>query len=436
MVDVKTQNTDLAKTSSDFYLERDENNESRWRIGERIRERRSRRKDLTCLASVELPVRVSNFEHNLHRALNSGLRRAEAEREEQTAPKRRLSSAVVKVDGEEAKVAAAAAQVEDLRVQDSVAEIGASFVAENKRERIGSGQINGGIRRDGNVRLRKMDYDAIPTETVPRVLPKDDPNLVKRNRRMLGQLLGTLEKFREEDKQLSSTEAFMRRSDSLKRAEQKAREESERLRQQEREQISEKRRRDLTLRARVAAKAEEKKLELLFLFWAEHHKKLSNFLRTKAEPPIYYMPVKPLVQDAALQEQQNEQAFEEWKSLRRKELSKYQKQVEENYISNVDKEIERWQNARNARRSNNLVNLQASMDEDLDTHRLEHGPKTRMRNIRGGNDHDDEDVEDINTVEDELMDEVLEPHDRPEHPDPTKMPETGNGASSGPASIE
>lgn len=35
-----------------------------------------------------------------------------------------------------------------------------------------------------------------PPEPLPRVFPKDeDPSLVKRNRRMLGQLLGTLEVF-------------------------------------------------------------------------------------------------------------------------------------------------------------------------------------------------------------------------------------------------
>ena len=34
-----------------------------------------------------------------------------------------------------------------------------------------------------------------------------------------------------------------------------------------------------TLRARVAAKTEEKRLELLFLRWSEHHKRLSNFIR-------------------------------------------------------------------------------------------------------------------------------------------------------------
>jgi pinin len=96
---------------------------------------------------------------------------------------------------------------------------------------------------------------------------------------MLGNLLGTLEKFRKEDKQRSGTDAYARRTAALQRAEEKAREESERLRLQERENLTEKRRRDLTLRARVAAKAEQKKLELLFLQWSEHQKKLSNFIR-------------------------------------------------------------------------------------------------------------------------------------------------------------
>jgi len=50
------------------------------------------------------------------------------------------------------------------------------------------------------------------------------------------------------------SEAFMQRSDSLKRAEQEAQEESECLRQQEREQLAEKRKNDLTLRANLAAK--------------------------------------------------------------------------------------------------------------------------------------------------------------------------------------
>ncbi|KAJ9158870.1 hypothetical protein P3X46_024414 [Hevea brasiliensis] len=245
---------------------------------------------------------------------------------------------------------------------------------------------------------------------------------------MLGQLLGTLEKFRKEDMKLSGTEAFKQRSNALQRAEQRAREESEKLRQQEREQIAEKRRRDLSLRARVAAKTEEKKLELLFLRWSEHHKKLCNFIRTKAEPPIYYLPNKPLEEDATLLEQRKEQTFSEWKATRREELSEYQKQIAEQYLSNVEKELERWQNARKARRPNNDANLQETMDKELDTHRLEHGPKTRK--IPGGsNNEDEDDVEDINVGEDDMMDDVLVVDDNGRRDDEAAKPEAGSASA-------
>ncbi|KAL6545769.1 hypothetical protein OROGR_009643 [Orobanche gracilis] len=231
-------------------------------------------------------------------------------------------------------------------------------------------------------------------------------------------------RFRKEDMQLSGTEAYMRRSDSLKRAEQRAHEESEKLRQQEREHIAEKRKRDLTLRARIAAKAEEKKLELLFLRWSEHHKRLGNFIRTKAEPPIYYMFSKPLDQEATSTDEQKEQMFQEWKAVRREELSQYQKQVAEHYVSNVDKELERWQNGRKGRLGDNnmIANLQETMDRELETHQLEHGPKTRK--ITGQNNNEDEDdVEDINAGEDDvMMDDVL-------GVDETVKIETGNGIS-------
>nr|GEW73336.1 hypothetical protein [Tanacetum cinerariifolium] len=61
---------------------------------------------------------------------------------------------------------------------------------------------------------------------------------------------------------------------------QRVREESERLRLHEREQIRQNRKRDLILSARVAAKVEGKKLELQFLWWSKHHNKLGTFLRS------------------------------------------------------------------------------------------------------------------------------------------------------------
>ncbi|XP_057803886.1 uncharacterized protein LOC131019369 [Salvia miltiorrhiza] len=344
--------------------------------------------------------------------------------DDQPPAKRRLSSAVVKVeDGEITEGGPeAATDVEEKEVAFDTREAVNTNGSQGERK-----PSNNWSQRDGNQRSAKMDFEIPPAEHVPRVLPKDeDPTVVSRNKRMLGQLLGTLERFRKEDVQLSGTEAYMRRSDSLKRAEQRAREESEKLRLQEREQIAEKRKRDLTLRARIAAKAEEKNMELLFLRWSEHHKKLGNFIRTKAEPPIYYSFAKPLDEDASSAEQQKEKMFQEWKYARREELSQYQKQILEQYVANVDKELERWQNGRKGRRPNNaMANLQETMDKELETHQLEHGPKTRKIPDQSNNE-DEDDVEDINVAEDDMMDDVLGVDDNGRRVDETEKPETGN----------
>ncbi|KAG9451138.1 hypothetical protein H6P81_011103 [Aristolochia fimbriata] len=399
----------VEKTAEELRKEIDELQRQQWEITERLRDPRGIRRG---------GLAANGVRGNGPRQRGVVRPADRIDPEDEPAAKRRLSSAVVKVgDG----VVAEAAEEKEAN-EDLAADGGA--IAENVNDRTSFQLQRGGLRRSASQRIRTADAEIPASEHLPRVLPKnEDPSLVKRNRRMLGQLLGTLEKFRQEDRSLSSSDAFMRRSDSLKRAEERAREESERLRLQEREQLAEKRRRDLTLRARVAAKAEEKKLELLFLQWTEHHKKLCNFLRTKAQPSIFYQPVKPLEEDVALSEQQKEQAFQEWKSARREELSEYQKQIGDQYIANVEAELERWRNARNARKSNNLMNLQETMDKELETHRLEHGPKTRK--IPGGTE-DDEDVEDI-AGEDDMMDDVLGVDDSNRRADDPK-PEVGNSS--------
>ncbi|XP_022748561.1 pinin-like [Durio zibethinus] len=405
--------TAVEKTAEELQREIDELHRQQREITERLRDPRGLRRGGFSGAGPR------NFAANGARQ-RGFLRSADrTDVEDQPPAKRRLSSAVVKVeDGEIIDDAEVAKDVSDTAIE------GSGAVNETDRK-LSTLQQSGWPRRDGEQRPVKKDAEAPIAEHVPRILPKDeDPSLINRNKRMLGQLLGTLERFRKEDKQLSGSEAYMRRSNSLQRAEQRAREESEKLRQQEREQIAEKRRRDLTLRARVAAKAEEKKLELLFLQWSEHHKRLSNFIRTKTEPSIYYLPTKPLHEDATIHELQKEQEFLEWKTARREELSEYQKQIGEVCVANVEKELERWQNARKARKPNNDMNLQETMDKELDTHRLEHGPKKRK--IPGGNNEDEEDVEDINVGEDDMMDDVLVVDDYGRKGDETAKAEPGN----------
>ncbi|VFQ76326.1 unnamed protein product [Cuscuta campestris] len=397
----------VEKTEEELKKEIDELNRQRREITERLRDPRG--------------IRRGGFTGSGPRniAANGGRQRgvvrpAEGnDAEDQPMPKRRLLSAVVKVEDGEIVDSNPDAPKEKKK-KESVFEENAGKAAAVQ----GESRPTSWNRRDESTRPFKRVSDIPLPEHAPRVLPKDeDPKLVSRNKRMLGQLLGTLEKFRKEDMQRSGSEAYMRRSDSLKRAEQKAREESERLRQQEREQIVEKQKRDLILRARIAAKAEEKRMELLFLKWSEHKKRLGNFIRTEAQPPIYYMFAKPLDDNAILTEQKKEQIFQEWKAATREELSQYQKKVSEEYLSNVEKEMERWQNWRRGNRrannnnNSNTADLQETMDKELETHRLEHGPKTRKIPGSDSNDYED-DVEDINVAEDDMMmDGMLEVDD-------------------------
>ncbi|XP_048437573.1 pinin-like [Pyrus x bretschneideri] len=407
----------VEKTQEELRKEIDELQRQQREITERLRDPRGLRKGGLVAAGPR------NFAANGAGVRPRGFTRPadRADAEDQRPAKRRLSSAVVKV--EDGEITETAEEAKDVKMNDSAVEA----TADQSDRKLANSQQSGWSRREGNHGVAKKDFEIPAADHVPRVLPKEqDPSLVNRNKRMLGQLLGTLEKFRKEDLQLSGTEAFMRRSDSLQRAEQRAREESERLRLQEREQIAEKRRRDLTLRARVNAKTEEKKLELLFLQWSEHNKRLGNFIRTKAEPPIYYLPKKPLEEDAALAEQRKEKEYLAWKAARREELTEYQKQIGEQYIANVEKELERWQNARKPRKANNdVMNLQETMDKELDTHRLEHGPK--KRNIPdGSNNEDEDDVEDINVAEDYMIDDVLDVDDNNRRGDAIAKPDAGN----------
>ncbi|PKI46004.1 hypothetical protein CRG98_033644 [Punica granatum] len=400
--------TEVEKTEEELRKEIDELHRQQREITERLRDPRGLRRGTFSGAGPRNVAANGARPRGLIRPADR------ADREDQPPSKRRLLSAVVKV--EDGEITEDAETAKDAK---NVASTKEGAVASANDGKVSDLHRGGGFGRDGNRREPKTVLEALPSEHVPRVLPKnEDPSLVNRNKRMLGQLLGTLEKFRKEDMKLSGTEAYMRRNNSLQRAEQKAREESEKLRQQEREQIAEKRKQDLTLRARVAAKAEEKKLELLFLRWSEHQRKLCNFIRlflllvqkTKTKPPIYYLPTKPVEEDAASAEQAREQTFLEWKAARRQELSEYQKQIGEQYIANVEKQLERWQNARKARKGNNnedMLNLQETMDKELDTHRLEHGPKTRKIPGSGSNEDDEDDVEDINAGEDDMMDDVL-----------------------------
>eukprot|EP00250_Pteridium_aquilinum_P011909 c20384_g1_i1 orf=273-1553(-) len=340
------------KSAEELQREIDELYRRKREITERLRDPRGLRKGMTFGANMRNAVpgggRPLGFQRGVMRKPDDPML------EDQPPAKKRISSTVVKVNDEKpdkVDVETPEEQSANNAVEKRDGELPAQTAGQADIE---EGEISGSrpgsrlpfLARRGDYRRGFKEPDHL-VEPAPRVLTKEEnPSLAKRNQRMFGALLGTLQRFAAEDMQLSSSDALMRRSDSLKRAELRAQEESERLRQQEREQLAEKRRRDLSLRARLAAKAEEKQLELLFIQWTEHHSRLSKFLRTGSEPHIYYMPAKPTEEiEKILENQQND--FLEWKNSRREELTKYQKDVTDWHLTNVEAEIDRWMNRRN-----------------------------------------------------------------------------------------
>ncbi|XP_063957417.1 pinin-like [Lytechinus pictus] len=113
-----------------------------------------------------------------------------------------------------------------------------------------------------------------------------DKKSVDRNKRMFGHLLGTLQKFRDESD--SKTDKDKRRKEIEKKLEEKAVEEKKAVAEE----------RKLLMKERKDKQAELNRLEQLVELtqehkdWDVHSGLLSNFIRTRAKPYIFYKPAK------------------------------------------------------------------------------------------------------------------------------------------------
>lgn len=105
-----------------------------------------------------------------------------------------------------------------------------------------------------------------------------------RNRRMFGALLGTLQRFRQEESKLRDRED--KRAVVEKKLEEAAKKEKEEMKKEKQELFSDRRRKQ----------QEIKRIEFKILRvkeqdqWEARHRPLLNFIQTKAKPPIFYLP--------------------------------------------------------------------------------------------------------------------------------------------------
>nr|CAD7263810.1 unnamed protein product [Timema shepardi] len=112
---------------------------------------------------------------------------------------------------------------------------------------------------------------------------KDERNKA-RNKRMFGALLGTLQKFRQEETRMKDKEE--KRAIVEKKLEENAKREKEELKKERQELFQERKRKQ----------AEIKKIEFKMLRikeqeeWESKHRHLLNFIQTRAKPHIFYLP--------------------------------------------------------------------------------------------------------------------------------------------------
>ncbi|XP_067012213.2 pinin [Anabrus simplex] len=124
----------------------------------------------------------------------------------------------------------------------------------------------------------------LPSRQEAMAAQSTDEKSKARNRRMFGALLGTLQKFRQEETRMKDREE--KRAKVEKKLEENAKREKEELKRERQELFQERKRKQ----------AEIKKIELKMLRikeqdeWESKHRHLLNFIQTRAKPHIFYLP--------------------------------------------------------------------------------------------------------------------------------------------------
>ncbi|XP_050069791.1 pinin [Anopheles maculipalpis] len=105
-----------------------------------------------------------------------------------------------------------------------------------------------------------------------------------RNRRIFGSLLGTLQKFSQEESKLKSKEE--KKAMIEKKLEEQEKAERENMLKEKQCLFTDRKRQQLEIRALETKMAMLKALEM----WENSKRPLQNFIKTKTNPPIYYLP--------------------------------------------------------------------------------------------------------------------------------------------------
>lgn len=126
----------------------------------------------------------------------------------------------------------------------------------------------------------------LPTRAAVLRAQGDDEQARTRNRRIFGSLLGTLQKFKQEEIVLQTKEE--KKAQVERKIEEQARLEKEREQKERKTLFAERDHKKATIKALEAKMARVQEFEK----WEASQKSLANFILTKAKPHIYWLPKK------------------------------------------------------------------------------------------------------------------------------------------------
>lgn len=198
-------------------------------------------------------------------------------------------------------------------------------------------------------RIQSRVIKDLPTRQEVVAAQGDDEQSRARNRRMFGSLLGTLQKFTQEEAKLKS------------KVDKKAQIEKKLEEQEKKERINMKKERETLFISRKKQQLEIKKLELKmelmkeFEVWENSKKDLKHFIKTKTRPHIFYQP-KTANDKVEKQLAKSRAATEEEIEKRRKKLNDEIQQIENTFKQKEDDLL----------KNNHGKNLEDDVDMDGD----------------------------------------------------------------------
>lgn len=189
-----------------------------------------------------------------------------------------------------------------------------------------------------------------------------------RNRRIFGSLLGTLQKFSQEESKLKSKEE--KKAQIEKKLEEQQKVERENLRKEKQCLYTDRKRQQLEIRALETKMNKMKDLEA----WEDTKKPLANYIKTKTKPHIYYLPKK---MDSKMEKKLKESQEEHAKMMeqKRQEVMDSIATVEARLktdLKNLEEYANRDRSALADPNLNNKLDRMATVEDDEDYHEDEH----------------------------------------------------------------